>query len=150
MIAPHRLAPLAIALLAAGATPVVAALTADQRVHRLHALPVEAVTPIAPPIVTLAKALSVDEVEWALRPTRLKVAAGQVELNVYNRGMDDHDLAVYGSDGRQLAKVDVPSGESRTINPTLAAGQYRIVCSLFAGTASSHEALGMRFTLAVE
>lgn len=118
--------------LAAGAVPA--------RLHRLHVPP-----PAAPP-----RALSVDEVEYALVPSRTAVSAGVVRISAYNRGMDDHDLVVVGPDGRPVASAaTLTPGTSAILAPRLAAGDYRVICSLFAGTPASHELLGMRFVLHV-
>lgn len=126
------------------------------RIHRLilpapETIPVvgPAPTPQPPPPVVLPRSLSIDEVEFALKPSQIRVAAGQVMFNVYNRGMDDHDLAVYASTGKLVQRVDVPSGGMKTMSPALAAGDYRVICSYFAGTSQSHEDLGMKFILTV-
>jgi hypothetical protein len=84
----------------------------------------------------------VDETEYAIGVSRTVVGAGQVTLNVYNRGMDDHDLALVDATGT-LRTVDVPSRETRSLVATLAPGTVKLYCSLFGGTPGSHEALGM-------
>lgn len=73
------------------------------------------------------------------RPT---VGAGEVTFNVYNRGMDDHDLAVEDAGGN-LQVVAVPPGETGTLTVQLNAGNVKLYCSLFGGTPASHEDLGM-------
>lgn len=103
-----------------------------------------------PPRPALPRALSVDETEFQLGPSRTTVSAGQVRINVYNRGMDDHDLVVYDSAGGSVGKSILPPGASDQLVVTLPAGDYRVVCSLFAGTTISHEGFGMRFTLRVQ
>jgi hypothetical protein len=92
--------------------------------------------------------VAVDESEWAIQISRTVVGAGDVTLNVYNRGEDDHDLAVVDADGA-LRTVDVPPRETRSIVVRLAAGQVKLYCSLFAGTPASHEAAGMSTLLEV-
>ena len=47
----------------------------------------------------LPSGLTVDESEWALRPSKTVVAAGTVRLRVYNRGEDDHNLVVHEKNG---------------------------------------------------
>jgi hypothetical protein len=104
----------------------------------------------APPRPAFPRALSVDETEYVLGPSRTVISSGLVRINVYNRGMDDHDLVVYDQAGVQLGKSFLLPGASDQIVVTLPAGDYRVVCSLFAGTPIAHEALGMRFTLRVQ
>jgi plastocyanin len=117
-----------------------AALPAVQREHRLHLPP-----PVAP---TLPSSLAVDEDEYTLRPSQIVLARGQVKINVYNRGMDDHDLTVVDGHGatRQIA---LEAGQSGTLIVALEPGSYRLFCSLFAGTPESHDALGMHNTVEV-
>lgn len=110
------------------------------RTHRLNIPP----PPAAP------RALSVDETEFVLNPSRTVVSAGTIRLNVYNRGMDDHDLVVYDQTGAELGKAILAPGAADQIVVNLPAGDYRVVCSLFAGTEIAHETLGMRFTLTVQ
>lgn len=103
-----------------------------------------------PPRPAFPRALSVDETEFALGPSRTLVSSGRVRINVYNRGMDDHDLVVYDQSGAELGKSFLLPGASDQIVVTLPAGDFRVVCSLFAGTPVSHESYGMRFTLRVQ
>ena len=58
----------------------------------------------------------------------------------------DFDVLVTEKDGTRH-RVPLKPGEAGTIDARLVPGTYRIVCSLFAGTADSHEAKGMAFTL---
>lgn len=100
------------------------------------------------PAPELPRALTVDESEWALRPSKTLVAAGRVRIRVYNRGEDDHNLVLHERDGTPHV-VSLKPREAGTITARLAPGTYTLVCSLFAGTPESHEALGMRATLRV-
>jgi hypothetical protein len=86
--------------------------------------------------------VAVDETEYTIGLSRTLVGVGEVTFNVYNRGMDDHDLAVVDASGN-LQVVAVPPRETRSLVVQLAAGRTRVYCSLFAGTPASHEALGM-------
>jgi hypothetical protein len=95
-----------------------------------------------PPPPPLPTSLAVDETEWKVVPSKTVVAAGQVSLRVYNRGMDDHDLTLVDSTGT-TRQVYLPPGDTKIVHATLAPGLYRIYCSLFAGSPASHEALGM-------
>jgi len=130
-----RRAAATVALVALGAG--LASPAADGRRHRLRL-----------PAADLPHALTVDESEWAMRPSKTVVAAGMVRLRVYNRGQDDHDAVVTERDGTEH-RVPLKPGEAGTIDARLTPGTYRIICSLFAGTADSHEDKGMAFTLRV-
>jgi uncharacterized cupredoxin-like copper-binding protein len=103
-----------------------------------------------PPRPAFPRALSVDETEFTLGPSRTLVSSGVVRINVYNRGQDDHDLVVYDQAGAERGKSFLLPGASDQIVVTLPAGDYRVVCSLFAGTSIAHELQGMRFTLRVQ
>jgi hypothetical protein len=123
-----------LAALALLALPPAAALA---RTHRLHV-----------PGPVLAHGLTVDELEWTLRPSKRVVAAGPVRIRVYNRGEDDHDLVVVDRAGGAHV-VTLKPGTSDLMTPRLAPGRYRLFCSLQAGTPESHEARGMWFELEV-
>lgn len=135
----RRIVTIAAACACAVATIGANAVTSG-RAHRLK----------VPPAPALPRALSVDETEYELNPSRTVVSSGAVRLSAYNRGMDDHDLVVYDAAGTALGRATLPPGESGEMTVTLPAGSYRVVCSLFAGTPISHETLGMRFTLQVQ
>jgi hypothetical protein len=159
------------------ATPVLVgvgyqnALPPTKRIHRLVLPPLEGTVvvpgPIPEPAPTLPRSLLVDEIDlpggaFALRPSRTVVGAGEVSFGIYNRSMDDHDLAVYGNLERIVLPSDTSLGSvflpmkvgenatSRTLAVTLPAGRYRIVCSLGAGTSASHDQIGMNFFLTVQ
>jgi hypothetical protein len=100
------------------------------------------------PAPKLARSLTVDESEWALRPSKRVVAAGPVRIRVYNRGEDDHDLVVVDHAGMPHV-VSLKPGAQDLMAPRLAPGRYRFFCSLQAGTPESHEGRGMSFTLDV-
>lgn len=129
-------------VLVAGCIAASAAGIADAvvRKHRLR----------RPPKPALPRVVSVDEVEYALNASRTVVTAGRVKFNVYNRGQDDHDLVIYDGSGAELGKSILLPGATDQLVVTLPAGEYRVVCSLFAGTPVSHETLGMKFVLRVE
>jgi uncharacterized cupredoxin-like copper-binding protein len=129
---------LAVAGVALAATP---SLPVSARVHRLHVPP--------PPVAVLPSSLAVDEAEYTLRPSQILLAAGQVTFNVYNRGMDDHDMTLVDSSG-VTQTVAVHPGESGTLVVALKPGSYRLFCSLFEGTPQSHDALGMHATIQVQ
>jgi hypothetical protein len=125
----------ALLVLALAAAPGAAG-SAGERLHRLHVPP--------PATPALARSLAVDEFEWGMRGTHLDVAAGRLRIHVYNRGMDDHDLAVVDANG-QLHTVPLASGADAVLVVDVAAGPVKLFCSLFAGTIDSHEAKGMLF-----
>ncbi len=132
-----------LALAAVGALLVAAAAetAAAARIHRLQ----------IPPRPAFPRALSVDESEYALGPSRTVVSSGRVRINVSNRGMDDHDLVVNDAAGAAKAPpLVLAPGAADEVVVTLPAGSYRVVCSLFAGTPVSHETLGMVFTLTAQ
>jgi plastocyanin len=130
-----------VALAAAGLALAAAPLAPVPRVHRLH---------VPPPIVAaLPSSLAVDESEYTLRPSQILVAAGQVKINVYNRGMDDHDLTLVDGNG-VTQQVALHSGASSTLIVALKPGSYRLYCSLFEGTPESHDALGMHAVINVQ
>jgi hypothetical protein len=99
-------------------------------------------SPPPPPPPPLPSSVAVDENEYTIGLSRTLVGAGQVTFNIYNRGMDDHDLALVDANGT-LRKVDVPSREMRSLVAPLNAGRVKLYCSLFAGMPGSHESLGM-------
>ncbi|MHB8695260.1 MAG: cupredoxin domain-containing protein [Solirubrobacteraceae bacterium] len=110
---------------------------AFSRRHRVHR--------IAP---SLRASLAVDEQEWSVRPSQTVVAAGKVTLHAYDRGQDPHNMTIVGPHG-QIAEIAMQPGGSGSVAVTLAPGTYRLVCTLFAGTPQSHEALGMHALLTV-
>ena len=127
----------AILLLATLASVVGGSSAGAERRHRIRL-----------PEPQLPSGLTVDETEFALRPSKTVVAAGTVRLRVYNRGEDDHNLVVHESDGTPHI-VSLRPAEAGTISVRLAPGSYTLVCNLFAGTPDSHEAKGMTTTLTV-
>lgn len=128
---------LALLVLALAAAPGVAG-SAGERLHRLHVPP--------PPARVLPQSIALDEFEWGIRGTHLEIAAGQLRIHVYNRGMDDHDLAVVDAQG-VLHTVPLASGADAVLDVDVAAGPVKLFCSLFAGTPDSHEAKGMVFNV---
>jgi hypothetical protein len=133
----RRPALLALLVLALAVAPGAAG-SAGQRLHRLHVPP-----PLAP---VLPQSIALDEFEWGIRGTHLEIAAGQLRIHVYNRGMDDHDLAVVDARG-VLHTVPLASGADAVLDVDVAAGPVKLFCSLFAGTPDSHEAKGMVFNV---
>lgn len=161
-----RLVLVAGAVVAITAGVALAGRGQDQRLRRLHfppppalpdslpAQPDPATAPPAgggggqPPPPPLPRTVAVDENEYSIGLSRTLVGAGAVTFNVYNRGMDDHDLAVVDVSGN-VQVVAVPPREMRSLVVQLGVGRTRVYCSLFAGTPASHEALGMSTTIDV-
>jgi uncharacterized cupredoxin-like copper-binding protein len=86
----------------------------------------------------------VDEGEYFLNPTHTTVAAGNVELDPVNLGMDEHNLTIEDAQGNLVGLVTVEPGQTQTIYVKLVPGSYRLFCSLL-----DHSALGMNSTLTV-
>jgi hypothetical protein len=128
-----RLLAVSVAATAAAAAPLVQ----GSPPHRLHRPP-----PVLP------TSLTVDEQEWSIIPSHRVVAAGEVKFEVYNRGMDEHNLTIKGPGGIRAA-VWIQSGQSNTLVANLRPGKYLLYCSMFAGTPQSHEMLGMHTILTV-
>src|SRR5947209_8884134 len=126
----------AAALLAASIAAVPA--SAGARRHRLHLPPVE-----------LPRALTVDEKEWAIRPSKTLVGTGVVRFTAYNRGEDNHNFVIVGPDGHTVGQASVVPGASVIIATPLRPGTYQLFCSLFAGTPESHYSRGMHTVITV-
>jgi hypothetical protein len=134
----RRLAALSAALVLLGA----GAAEARPRIHRLQVPP-----PPGPPVANLPSSLVVDMSEWFLRSSQRTVKAGEVRMGAYNRGMDDHDLTIVDAAGTVHTLPLMANGGRGRLVVTLAPGRYKLYCSLFAGTPSSHEVFGMVTTL---
>jgi hypothetical protein len=88
--------------------------------------------------------------EWSLTPSRAVLPAGRVVVQLYNRGMDAHDLrarrlnAAGQMVGRTSAvKITLP-GTVSTASWTLSPGRYQLYCSL-----PGHMAMGMHVVIRV-
>jgi hypothetical protein len=129
---------IACGLLAAllAASPVAGADNPPRR-HRLH-------LPVGP----LGKTLTVDEFEFALRPSKTAVSSGNVTVRVYNRGEDEHNLVLVDQVGIKHV-IDLQPASYGVVRAKLARGRYKLFCSLYEGTPQSHEKKGMRFVLTV-
>lgn len=96
------------------------------------------------PIPGLPVRTGVDEGEYFLNATHPTVAAGTVELDPANLGMDEHNMTVRNAQGQVLGAVTVEPGQTQQLALSLAPGSYTVFCSLY-----NHEALGMHTTLTV-
>jgi uncharacterized cupredoxin-like copper-binding protein len=100
----------------------------------------------APP--ALPSRTGVDEQEYSVYPSHNPVAAGSVEFDVQNLGMDDHDLTITDAAGTKVyGQVYVPAGQAAQLIATLPAGSYRLFCSLYTG---AHDRAGMHASLVVK
>jgi uncharacterized cupredoxin-like copper-binding protein len=100
-----------------------------------------------PPLPSRLEVDENDVGQYSLTPSHNPVAAGNVEFNVYNFGMDDHTFAIRDSANHGLADVNVPTGQTQTaviVNANLKPGTYTLFCTL-----TGHEAKGMHATLTV-
>jgi hypothetical protein len=94
---------------------------------------------------TIAR-LSVRAFEWGLTLSRPTIPAGEVIVELNNRGEDPHNLNLQRNGGGEPT-LEIPKTESlerRTARFTLPAGTYRLWCSL-----PAHDELGMNATLGV-
>ena len=102
--------------------------------------------PSPPPPPSYPSRTGVDEGEYYVHLAHQTLAAGPVELNLTNFGMDDHDVTIDDADGHQVAQAYLVAGATGQLTPTLAAGTYRVYCSLYGGT---HDQAGMHAVLTV-
>ena len=111
-------------------------------------LVVAAVLALAPNTAPARMLVTADE--WMLLSSRQKVAAGRLEIQLYNRGEDAHDLAA-----RRVTRAGTPIGKTFRVRETrpgdlseatwrLRAGKYSLWCTL-----PGHRAAGMRASLRV-
>jgi hypothetical protein len=83
--------------------------------------------------------------EWMLLSSRQAVKAGRVQVQLYNRGEDAHDIAARRVDrlGRRVGRTwripETLSGELGQATWRLKPGKYRLWCTL-----REHAAAGMR------
>jgi hypothetical protein len=88
--------------------------------------------------------------EWMLLTSRQSVQAGRLQIQLYNRGEDAHDVAARrvarlgGRVGRTFRIRETRPGELGEATWRLRSGKYRLWCTL-----RGHEAAGMRARLRV-
>ena len=88
--------------------------------------------------------------EWSLLSSRREIRAGRLELQLYNRDEDTHDLAARRVDrlgrwrGRTFRVRATRPGQLSAVTWKLPSGQYRLWCSL-----PGHRRAGMRARLQV-
>jgi plastocyanin len=87
--------------------------------------------------------------EWSLSPSRATLPAGRVIVQLWNRGMDPHDLRARRLVGGQMVghtfavHLTLP-GKVSTATWTLSPGRYQLYCSL-----PGHMMAGMRVQITV-
>ncbi len=91
--------------------------------------------------------LSVKAAEYSYTLSRPTVTAGEVTIELDNRGQDAHDLNLrqVGSEGTPLEITETESLQRSRAHFTLEPGVYRLWCSL-----PTHDERGMHATLVVE
>ena len=100
----------------------------------------------APEAEPTANRLGVKSAEYSYTLSRPSVEAGEVTIELDNRGEDAHNLNLQ-REGSAEAPLQVPETESQqrsTVEFDLPAGTYRLWCSL-----PQHEERGMHATLVV-
>ena len=101
---------------------------------------------VTPPTTSPPARLGVTAREWSLVLSRTTLAAGPAIVELQNFGEDAHNLRLERVDGSGAA-LNVPaaeSGERKSVSGTLAAGAYKLSCTL-----PGHDAAGMHATLQV-
>ena len=104
--------------------------------------------PAAAPAEAAPARMLVTADEWSLVLSRRKVKAGVVELQLYNRGEDAHDLAArrIARDGERVGRTfrvrETRPGDLGEATWRLNSGKYSLWCTL-----PGHRAAGMRATL---
>jgi uncharacterized cupredoxin-like copper-binding protein len=89
--------------------------------------------------------------EWSLWPSRASVPAGKVTVQLWNRGMDAHDLRIRRVNqmgamiGRAEGVAVTASGQLHQSTWRLGAGTYELYCSM-----PGHAARGMRVRIRVK
>ena len=87
--------------------------------------------------------------EWSLWPSRRRIAAGPVSVQLWNRGQDPHNLRIQRlrggrPGGRVQGVATINSGQIAQATWRLAPGTYELYCSL-----AGHAHAGMRTRLVV-
>lgn len=84
--------------------------------------------------------------EYRFTLSRTKIEKGQTMIELANFGMDPHDLQIQDQKGgRTYTTGVVAPGTRRTVTVKLAAGRYRLWCSLL-----DHQTLGMSTVVTVK
>ncbi|HVD38597.1 MAG TPA: plastocyanin/azurin family copper-binding protein, partial [Solirubrobacterales bacterium] len=130
-----------------------------RRRHWWSCAPQAEAAPIAPPVLAPppaapepepeleANRLAVKSSEYYFVLSRLSVKAGDITIELNNRGEDPHNLNLQleGDTGAPLEIPETDSEQRSVASFDLPAGKYRLWCSL-----PKHEEKGMQTTLTVE
>jgi hypothetical protein len=109
-------------------------------------LVVAALLAVAPSAAPARMLVTADE--WMLLSSRQSIAAGKLEIQLYNRGEDAHDLAArrVTRDGERVGRTfrvrETRPGRLSEATWRLKRGKYSLWCDL-----PGHRAAGMRATL---
>jgi hypothetical protein len=109
-----------------------------------------ALAALAPGVDAAPARMLVTADEWMLIASRQSIRAGRVQVQLYNRGEDAHDIAARRVNrlgervGRTWRIRETRPGELGEATWRLRSGKYRLWCAL-----SAHEAAGMRASLRV-
>ena len=83
--------------------------------------------------------------EWSLVSSRQRIAAGKLEIQLYNRGEDGHDLAARRVGAERTFRIaETRPGQLGEAAWRLKPGRYRLWCDL-----PEHDERGMHATLVV-
>ena len=83
--------------------------------------------------------------EWMLLTSRQSVKAGRLQIQLYNRGEDGHDLAARRVGAERTFRIaETRPGQLGEATWRLKPGRYRLWCDL-----PGHRAAGMRASLRV-
>jgi len=109
-----------------------------------------ALAAVAPAAEAAPARMLVTADEWMLLTSRQSVQAGRLQIQLYNRGKDAHDLAARRVDrlggrvGRTFRIRETRPAELAGATWSLRPGRYRLWC-----TVRGHESAGMRARLRV-
>jgi hypothetical protein len=85
---------------------------------------------VATPAAAPAR-LQVTALEWEYRLSRTRIVAGPALVELVNLGEDEHDLRLRRAGGTRTYRLGkVLPGERALLSARLAAGRYRLWCSL--------------------
>ncbi len=98
-------------------------------------------TPVSAP----PDALKVTLVDFKISPDPITAKAGEASFSVTNDGGTPHNLTIFDSGMKALARTpNIAPGKSAILTVRLAAGTYHVSCSM-----PGHESLGMSGTITV-
>src|SRR3970282_2185473 len=116
--------------------------------HRLFGLVVVLLAGLAivTPLLGAPAPVAMTATEFKWTPKDVNVAAGDMTLNLVDKGTGEHNSVVEDPKGKVVKEVDsIQPGKSAQVKVTLKAGKYAIVC-----TVPGHREPGMVATLTVK